>query len=177
MKIKDLQSAHCPYCSNHCPLTKPKCHKGKELATKLAVSKKLKSANDPTSSKITVSTIDEKLLTLLCSCSNDICPKASFQLRRLLLLNGSMSEKALSSALFMKSSESEKIIRKLIKKGIVHRLPTNKDNEYLIVLSQNGIKKTKKAYSKYTNQISNHFQSLDELQKQQLELLLEHLIQ
>jgi DNA-binding MarR family transcriptional regulator len=93
-----------------------------------------------------------------------------------LLWNGCIQEESLSKKLNMKSLKFKKLVLKLTKKGLIHRFHINKSKSYQIVLSKYGIKKSKKIDFKYKNQISKYFQVLDELQKQQLEMLLEKLI-
>ena len=36
-KIEDTKLTYCPCCKKHCPLTKPKCGKGRKLAAKLGI--------------------------------------------------------------------------------------------------------------------------------------------
>lgn len=170
--MKD-KKPHCPYCSNHCPLDKPKCRKGKELAAALAAGKVTQGQKAPRTKQDFF--IPEEIAALLDKASEQTRQQKD-NLRQILEMleeKGTISITKLQKELDLKKKDIEKELRHLKKKKLVHFYKEGKEN--LLVLSKEGHKKATKILKSTGQKAEIHWDALTREEKEVLLVLLQKL--
>ncbi|MFV0467128.1 MAG: hypothetical protein ACK5ML_13870 [Lachnospiraceae bacterium] len=167
---------HCPYCSNHCPLDKPKCKKGKELAAALAAGDATLKSNRITEKKdVKDVEIPADLSALLnkVSTASKQTKKDIDDILAKLEDSGKISLNNLQTELGLKKKDLEKELKSLKKKKLIHLFQEGKDN--ILVLSKEGHKKAQKLYSAGEKGAKLRWEALSDKEREDLFCILQKL--